>query len=102
MLPARNASLLPSGEGVRSQIAPLPVEITVIGDEPRPAYDRVHLSEYFAGRKPEELAKQLQESGRLMEVANDIRQHKAIEVFLQAALGESSDADTTEENVGTE
>ncbi len=34
----------------------LPVHITVIGGEPRPAYDRVHLSEYFAGRKPEELA----------------------------------------------
>ncbi len=34
----------------------LPAKITVIGGEPRPAYDRVHLSEYFAGRKPEELA----------------------------------------------
>ncbi len=34
----------------------LPVEITVIGGETRPAYDRVHLSEFFAGRKPEELA----------------------------------------------
>lgn len=34
----------------------LPVEIRIIGGEPRPAYDRVHLSEYFAGRKPEELA----------------------------------------------
>ena len=32
------------------------VDITVIGGEPRPAYDRVHLSEYFAGKKPEELA----------------------------------------------
>lgn len=30
--------------------------IAVIGGEPRPAYDRVHLSEYFAGKKPEELA----------------------------------------------
>ncbi len=30
--------------------------ITVIGGESRPAYDRVHLSEYFAGRTPEELA----------------------------------------------
>ncbi|TNE88028.1 MAG: nitrite reductase (NAD(P)H), partial [Gammaproteobacteria bacterium] len=30
--------------------------ITVLGAEPRPAYDRVHLSEFFAGRKPEELA----------------------------------------------
>ncbi len=36
--------------------ANLDYKITVIGGEPRPAYDRVHLSEYFAGKKPEELA----------------------------------------------
>jgi nitrite reductase (NADH) large subunit len=30
--------------------------ITVLGAEARPAYDRVHLSELFAGKKPEELA----------------------------------------------
>lgn len=34
----------------------LDLDITVLGAEPRPAYDRVHLSEFFAGRKPEELA----------------------------------------------
>lgn len=34
----------------------LDIKITVIGGEPRPAYDRVHLSEYFSGKKPEELA----------------------------------------------
>lgn len=32
------------------------VEVTVIGGETRPAYDRVHLSEYFDGKKPEDLA----------------------------------------------
>ncbi|MFT5419340.1 MAG: nitrite reductase (NADH) large subunit [Candidatus Endobugula sp.] len=31
-------------------------EITVIGGEPRPAYDRVHLSEVFDGKNPEDLA----------------------------------------------
>ena len=31
-------------------------DITVLGAEPRPAYDRVHLSEIFSGKKPEDLA----------------------------------------------
>lgn len=30
-------------------------QITVFGEEPRPAYDRVHLSEYFAGKTAEDL-----------------------------------------------
>lgn len=34
----------------------LDVNITVIGGEPRPAYDRVHLSEVFDGKKPSDLA----------------------------------------------
>ncbi len=31
-------------------------EVTVLCEEPRPAYDRVHLSEYFAGKTAEELS----------------------------------------------
>ena len=31
-------------------------KITVLGAEPRPAYDRVHLSEVFSGKNPEDLA----------------------------------------------
>jgi nitrite reductase (NADH) large subunit len=34
----------------------LDAHITVIGEEPRPAYDRVHLSEVFSGREPADLA----------------------------------------------
>lgn len=30
-------------------------ELTVFGEEPRPAYDRVHLSEYFAGKSADDL-----------------------------------------------
>ncbi|MAT91287.1 MAG: nitrite reductase (NAD(P)H) [Halioglobus sp.] len=33
-----------------------PVRITVLGEEPRPAYDRVHLSDVFGGSAPEALA----------------------------------------------
>ncbi len=32
------------------------VELTVLGSETRPAYDRVHLSEIFSGKEPQELA----------------------------------------------
>ncbi|MDW7691656.1 nitrite reductase large subunit NirB [Flammeovirgaceae bacterium SG7u.111] len=31
-------------------------EVIVYGEEPRPAYDRVHLSEYFAGKSADELS----------------------------------------------
>jgi len=32
------------------------VEVTVLCEEPRPAYDRVHLSEFFAGKSADELS----------------------------------------------
>ncbi|MCK9563761.1 MAG: FAD-dependent oxidoreductase, partial [Bacteroidales bacterium] len=45
--------------------------ITVIGAEPRPAYDRVHLSDFFAGKKPDELALTSREFYR----ANGVKAH---------------------------
>ena len=32
------------------------IQLVVFGEEPRPAYDRVHLSEFFAGKSAEELS----------------------------------------------
>ena len=32
------------------------LEITVVGEEPRMAYDRVHLTEYFEHRDPSKLS----------------------------------------------
>lgn len=32
------------------------VEVTVLCEEPRPAYDRVHLSEFFSGKSAEDLS----------------------------------------------
>jgi len=34
----------------------LDLEVTVLCEEPRPAYDRVHLSEFFAGKSAEDLS----------------------------------------------
>src|SRR5215510_11768473 len=32
------------------------LEVTVLCEEPRPAYDRVHLSEFFAGKSADDLS----------------------------------------------
>ena len=38
-----------------SKAGPEELEITVYGEEPRPAYDRVHLSSYFSGKDADDL-----------------------------------------------
>ncbi len=42
-------------EKLIAKSSPQQFSLTVFGEEVRPAYDRVHLSEYFAGKSPEEL-----------------------------------------------
>jgi nitrite reductase (NADH) large subunit len=42
-------------EKLRSQDRHNSIELVVYGEEPRPAYDRVHLSSYFSGTSAEEL-----------------------------------------------
>ena len=32
------------------------LRVTILGEEPRPAYDRVHLSEFFAGKSAQDLS----------------------------------------------
>ena len=32
------------------------IKVTVLAEEPRPAYDRVHLSEFFSGKTAEDLS----------------------------------------------
>ncbi|MCB0634286.1 MAG: nitrite reductase large subunit NirB [Saprospiraceae bacterium] len=43
-------------EKLIQKAAPLNIDITVFGEEVRPAYDRVHLSEYFSGKTAEDLS----------------------------------------------
>ncbi|TXH82909.1 FAD-dependent oxidoreductase, partial [Thauera aminoaromatica] len=38
------------------QLASVPTEVTVLCEEPRAAYDRVHLSEFFAGKTADDLS----------------------------------------------
>jgi nitrite reductase (NADH) large subunit len=43
-------------ESLREQDALSRLQLTVLCEEPRPAYDRVHLSDLFAGKTPDDLA----------------------------------------------
>lgn len=69
---------------------------------------QITMAAYQSGRPPQDVAKQLQESGRLMQVMTDIRNHKALETMLnkvRAAHGldaeetaeETADASTADE-----
>lgn len=57
--------------------------LTVIGEEPRPAYDRVHLSEFFAGKGAEELA--LTSPEWYAERGIDLRLHQRVDAIDRTA-----------------
>jgi len=40
---------------IESLVDQADIELTVIAEEPRPAYDRVHLTEYFSGKSADDL-----------------------------------------------
>lgn len=58
-------------EKLREKAGPDKLEITVYGEEPRPAYDRVHLSDYFIGKSSDDLLM----ATRLWYEENDITLH---------------------------
>jgi FKBP-type peptidyl-prolyl cis-trans isomerase (trigger factor) len=49
--------------------------------------DQIRMASGQTGRKPEEIAKQLQTSGRTQQVVHEIREAKAIETLLDLVLG---------------
>ena len=67
------------------------VQTTVIGGEPRPVYDRVHLSEVFDGKEPSDLALSSREYYEKMvlmltlEILSSVLIVKAKRVSLKAA-----------------
>lgn len=60
---------------------------------------QIAMAAYQSGRKPEEVAKQLQESGRIQQVAAEIRSSKALGMFVEQVVQAHSDSaseDSTE------
>ncbi|MBA3708458.1 MAG: trigger factor [Planctomycetes bacterium] len=49
--------------------------------------DQIRMAASQTGRKPDEIAKQLKESGQINQVVQEIREAKALELFLDEALG---------------
>jgi len=49
--------------------------------------DQIRMAAIQTGRKPEEIAKQLDSSGQIRQVVHEIRESKAIEIYLDEALG---------------
>lgn len=54
--------------------------------------DQIQMAAQQTGRRPEDIAKQLRESGRAQQVAMEIREAKAVEMLLDQVLGKSENA----------
>ncbi len=54
--------------------------------------NQIHMAAARTGRKADDIAKQLQQSGQINQVVSEIREAKALEVFLDLALGREAAA----------
>jgi trigger factor len=65
------------------------LEVTVDNDD---LNDQIRMAAYHTGRKPEEVAKQLKESGRINQVVMEIREAKSLETLLDKVLAKEAAA----------
>ncbi len=65
------------------------LEVTVDNDD---LNDQIRMAAYHTGRKPEEVAAQLKESGRINQVVMEIREAKALETLLDKVLAKETAA----------
>jgi trigger factor len=63
------------------------IETRQVGVTREDLEDQIRMAAAQTGRKPEDIAKQLKESGQINQVVQEIREAKAIEIFLDEALG---------------
>jgi FKBP-type peptidyl-prolyl cis-trans isomerase (trigger factor) len=63
------------------------IETRKVGVTREDLEDQIRMAAGQTGRKPEDIAKQLKESGQIQQVMQEIREAKAIEIFLDEALG---------------
>jgi len=63
---------------------------------------QIMMAAYQSGRQPQELAQQLEESGRMPQVISDIREAKAVEALLAKIIGDDDGAEAEAETASAE
>ncbi len=68
------------------------IETRKIGVSREDLEDQIRMAAGQTGRKPEDIAKQLKESGQVNQVVQEIREAKALEIYLDEVLGRPAPA----------